>query len=83
MHIYFKLNGKTFQDSLYSVSLARPRKTFVRNNTYNSNFERNNSFNNNNNNNNNKNNPNPETHNQAGTSGSRNPSLSPSGNFYD
>lgn len=29
-----KLNGKTFQDSLFSVSLARPRKPFNRNHSY-------------------------------------------------
>lgn len=50
-----ELNGKTFQDNLYSVSLARPRKTFNRNNTYNSNYDRSNSNPNNNNNNNNNN----------------------------
>jgi hypothetical protein len=39
-----QLNGKTFQDILFSVSIARPRKTFVRNNTYgsNTNYDRNN-----------------------------------------
>lgn len=49
--------GKTFQENVYSVSLARPRKTFNRNNTYNSNFDRSNSTNSNNANSNN-NNPN-------------------------
>jgi len=35
-----ELNGKTFQESLFSVSLARPRKPFQRNNSYNPNFQR-------------------------------------------
>lgn len=50
-----ELNGKTFQENVYSVSLARPRKTFPRNNTYNSNpnFDRNNSNNNSSSSNNN------------------------------
>lgn len=30
-----ELNGKTFQDNLFSVSIARPRKQFQRNNSYN------------------------------------------------
>lgn len=30
-----ELNGKTFQESLFSVSLARPRKQFNRNNNFN------------------------------------------------
>jgi len=67
-----QLNGKTFLDSLLSVSVARPRKSFPRNNTYssNTNYDRNNygsnnynsnnpfNYNNNNNNNNNNSNPN-------------------------
>lgn len=35
-----KLNGKTFQESLFSVSFARPRKPFQRNNSYNPSFQR-------------------------------------------
>lgn len=40
-----ELNGKTFQENLFSVSIARPRKQFQRNNTYNpggSNYSHNN-----------------------------------------
>ena len=51
-----QLNGKTFQESLFSVSIARPRKTFTRNNTYGSGgFERQNSYGSNNYNSNNNN----------------------------
>jgi hypothetical protein len=53
--LLLKLNGKTFQESLYSVSHARPKKQFNRNNSYQPNFERSNSFNNNPNNINNNN----------------------------
>ena len=36
------MNGKTFQDNVYSVSLARPRKQFNRNSSYNNaGFDRN------------------------------------------
>ena len=86
------MNGKTFQDSLYNVSHARPKKQFNRNNSYQPNFERSNSFNNNNPNNNNNNNNNlnnsnnfntsnnTDLNNQGGTGpSSRNSSLSPAG----
>lgn len=40
---FSKLNDKTFQDSLFSVSLARPKAQFNRNNSYSSGYERSNS----------------------------------------
>ena len=39
-YINIKLNGKKFQDSVYSVSLARPKKVFNRNSNFNSNYDR-------------------------------------------
>jgi len=40
LNLWQKLNGKTFQESLFSVSFARPRKPFQRNNSYNPHFQR-------------------------------------------
>lgn len=56
-----ELNGKTFQENLFSVSIARPRKNFQRNNSYN----QNNNYNGNNKNNHNNNYPPPQNRNYA------------------
>lgn len=37
LFLLFKLNGKTFGENLFNVSIARPRKNFARNNSYNHN----------------------------------------------